>query len=211
MIQGRNMTKVKGMRTGISLVEMLIAIVLFGVIATVSFIYYKNYYDTAFAAKKLEISVVIDQASQLSNGFDMYKIEKGTAPAAISDIVDARILTEIPVSIPSITTSGWAIDAAYEVDGGATGTNDTVFVMEIDTVATSAADKLDYCNILNSKAEVTWDLDPAVSTLALLSDTATLYAAGIASTADNMEYFHCSSDDAGTTMQIVFVKIVDPL
>ena len=54
-----------GMRKGISLVEMLIAIVLFGVIGTISFIYYKNYYDTSFAAKKLRISVVIDQASQL--------------------------------------------------------------------------------------------------------------------------------------------------
>jgi prepilin-type N-terminal cleavage/methylation domain-containing protein len=53
MIQGSNMTRGrKGMRKGISLVEMLIAIILFGTISMISFKYAANFYDTKLASKK---------------------------------------------------------------------------------------------------------------------------------------------------------------
>ena len=45
MLYKRNASKnYRGMRSGISLVEMMIAVILFGVISVVGLKYYKNYY-----------------------------------------------------------------------------------------------------------------------------------------------------------------------
>ncbi|MDQ1298907.1 MAG: hypothetical protein QG558_1446, partial [Campylobacterota bacterium] len=41
-----------GMRKGISLVEMMITIILFAALATISLKYTKNFFDTGLAAQK---------------------------------------------------------------------------------------------------------------------------------------------------------------
>jgi len=207
MIQGRNMTEVKGMRKGISLVEMLIAIVLFGVIATTSYIYYKNYYDTAFAAKKLAISVIVDQASQLSNAFDMYSVQTGLAPTSIQQMVDARLITQAPVVQAAITdpTLGWVLNNAIDVDSSAGGANDTVFQMDLDGTA-SAADQLDYCNILTNQADSAWSILPGTSTIATVLATDAIYTLAAGET----QSFHCAQNAAGT-LTLVFVKLIDTL
>ena len=205
MRQESIMKEQKGMRKGISLVEMLIAIVLFGVITTTSFVYYKNYYDTAFAAKKLAISVVVDQATQLSNAYDMYTIETGVVPTTITEIVAARLLTETPVKQPAISASGWSI-ALVDING-TLGADDTVFSMSIDGTA-NAADRLDYCNILNNKADASWSVESNTSKATDQNTTQLNYNAGLASLTSQMEYFHCSSETAGADLNITFVKTV---
>ncbi|MDF1881471.1 hypothetical protein JHD50_09185 [Sulfurimonas sp. MAG313] len=212
MIQGRNMTqgrvKAQGMRKGISLVEMLIAIVLFGTIGTISIIYYKNYYDVSFAAKKLRISVVVDQAQQLANGFDLYEIETGAAPATIQDMVEARILTARPIAQPSVSSSGWLLDSNFTISG-TTALNDTVFIMELNSTLATTADDLDLCNILNNKANTSWSLEANVSTAAAQVTSSVAYTAGDGNVSDEREYFHCSTLDSGTTLDLVFVKLVN--
>ena len=205
MRQASIMKEHTGMRKGISLVEMLIAIVLFGVIATASYVYYKNYYDTAFAAKKLAISVVVDQASQLSNTYDMYTIEKGVTPTTIQAIVDERFLIETPVSQPSITATGWELVVNKEVNG-TTATNDIVFSMPIDGTA-NTADRLDYCNILNNKANPAWSVLAATSADGDQNTSAEHYDGGVLSATSQLEYFHCDRT-AADTYNLVFVKTV---
>ena len=205
MRQESIMKEHSGMRKGISLVEMLIAIVLFGVIATTSYVYYKNYYDTAFAAKKLAISVVVDQASQLSNTFDMYSVQTGLAPTTIQAIVDARLLTEAPYVQASITATGWVLNNAIDVDTSAGGANDTIFEMDLDGTA-SAADKLDYCNILTNQADSAWSIDPATNPIANVLATDAIYTIGAGETTS----FHCAQNAAGV-LTLVFVKLIDTL
>ncbi len=59
-----------GMRKGLSLVEMMIAIVLFGVLSTVGYKYYKNFLYTELAAKQARVAALIDPATQLSNAYE---------------------------------------------------------------------------------------------------------------------------------------------
>lgn len=190
MIQGSNMTRGhKGMRKGISLVEMLVAIVLFGIIGTISYTYYKNYYDTSFAAKQLRVYTIVDQAAQISNGFDLYNTKNGTDLTVLQDLVTDKILTQVPIAQPYVTNTGWTVEHNQSIDG----TNDTaiVFQYKIDGLTSSGQDKLDYCNILNNTAFKDSNLSK------LLADQNTsqeLYAQGLASTASEQEYFHCDGN-----------------
>lgn len=212
MLQKSKMTRShKGMRGGISLVEMLIAVILFGVIASISYSYYKNYYDTSFAAKQLRVYVIMDQATQLSTAFDIYEVKNGFAPATIQAMVDDKILTDTPVAQPFVTNTGWVINAAVEVDGGVTPANDTVFQYDLDSVVGTAADKLDYCNILDNTADTSWSLDQAVSTAISHGLTAAEYILGTGSATSQQEYFHCAANGGAAAFEFIFVKAVDPL
>ena len=230
MIQGSNMTRShKGMRKGISLVEMLVAIVLFGIIGTISYTYYKNYYDTSFAAKQLRVYTIVDQAAQLSNAFDLYNTKNGTDintsvagtadAVALQLLVSDRILTEIPRVQPAISTDGWIFDDNISVlDKGLGGGK--AFTYDINNTTLSLQDQVDYCNILNEVALSTWSLDTnntdtvkaALAPTGIgIDDNKTweFYAAGIANPLSEMEYFHCADNNSTTTLgsyQYVFIK-----
>lgn len=159
MRQGSKMVRPhNGMRNGISLVEMLIAIVLFGLITVIGYNYYKNYYDTTFAAKQARIYAIIDQATQLSNALDVYSIKMGYLPKDINAMVVERILLQKPDSQPSVTkTDGNASNFAqgWQLDNNVTlltGKEGVVFTMSVDSNLSTTQDKIDYCNILNNTA-----------------------------------------------------------
>jgi prepilin-type N-terminal cleavage/methylation domain-containing protein len=160
MVHGSNMTRGhKKMRSGISLVEMLIAIVLFGVISVIGYKYYKNYYNTTLAAKQARIAAVIDQATQISNAYDLYTAKVGVAPTLMTDLSAAgvKILTKKPDAIPEITATGWAISTTAALNDATL--NDIVFTYPVDGAAATNADKLEYCNILNNFTQSAWPLD----------------------------------------------------
>lgn len=144
-----------GMRKGISLVEMMIAVVLFGVISVVGFKYYKNFYNTNLAAKKARVAALMDQATQLSNAYDIYKAQFGTAPTLITDLTanNALILTTLPTTITEIGAAGWALDTATDYTGAvAPGTvaTDIAFTYNIDNPGAGKADNEEYCALFNN-------------------------------------------------------------
>ena len=190
------------MRKGISLVEMLVAIVLFGIIGTISYTYYKNYYDTSFAAKQLRVYTVVDQAAQLGNAFDLYNTKNGVDATEVQQFVDDKILTQIPVKQPFVSASGWDLVEGFTVDGN--DTTGVVFTYPVDGTG-SDYDKLDYCNILNNVADKDYGLDINDTTIA---ETNTSYAVGTGSPTNEMEYFHCSDANLTGTYdyQLVFIK-----
>ena len=172
MTQGSNMTRShqgmkKSMRNGLSLIEMLISIVLFGLLSTASFKYYKNYYNTSFAAKQARIYIIIDQAGQLSNAFELYTTKNGQDPADVNALVSDRLLTAVPTTQTLISTTGWVLDTNASVSSDTNDTNgtikDVVFYMSMADGTASDADKLDYCNILTNAADTNWELNSSLT------------------------------------------------
>jgi len=151
------MVRRNGMRKGISIVEMMIAVVLFGVISTIGFKYAKNYYDVSLTAKQASVSAVVEQATQLSNAYDLYEIKRGKIPTAVSDLnaSDIRIITEIPGNVEAITADGWALRDDLEIDGDGDA-DDIAFVYPVSGPTTDE-EKQSYCNVLNNIANSTWD------------------------------------------------------
>ena len=147
------------MRSGISLVEMMIAIILFGVISAAGFKYYKNYYDIGLSSKQTLMSIIVDQGTQLSNAYDIYEAKKGAAPTDIAELSaeDVRIIKETPKAIPEVSAGGWSIKTDLELDKGSTATNDIALIYNIDASSLSTADKISYCNVLNNIAASSWD------------------------------------------------------
>ena len=158
MLQGSNMTRShRGMRSGISLVEMLIAIVLFGVLAVISFKYSKNYINTDLAAKQARVSALIEQATQLSIAYDVYSVKFGTAPTDIIDLnsSNAKILTDIPVAITEIGT-GWSLEAGTYYTGSAN--SDIAFSFPVTNVTPSTSNE-EYCAVFNNIIDTSLSLD----------------------------------------------------
>ena len=153
----------RGMRKGISLVEMMVAVFLFGVISTISYKYTKNFYDVSLTSKQALVSSVVEQATQLSNAYDLYEIKIGSAPTDDENLTDpnVRILREIPSIISEITDSGWDIVENLDLDGSG---DDVAFVYPIDaSTLTTTAQKVEYCNILNNIANSKWDYNSSVA------------------------------------------------
>lgn len=204
MLQGNNMKKsYTGMRKGLSLMEMLIAIVLFGLITSIGYIYYKNYYDTSYAAKQARVYVIVDQATQLKNAFDLYSIKYGKDANETQTLVDDKLLTAVPITFPTITSGSWDLNHSLNFDNA--NSDDAAFTMQINGTGITDADKLDYCNILNSLAYADWN----TSALRSFSDQNTsqeLWFDGNATAGNNQDYFHCSdSGKDGSNVLFVFV------
>ncbi len=163
MIQGSSMTRdQKGMRKGISLVEMLIAIVLFGVLAVMTFKYVKVFYETELATKQARIAALIEQGTQLSNAYDIYAIKFGAAPATLAILSDpaVQILTQTPTAITEINSAGtWLYSEVANLTSGGLGAvaggTDTAYYF--DLAATD--DGAEYCAILNSLVDGTTSLN----------------------------------------------------
>lgn len=204
MEQGSNMILGKGMRTGISLVEMLIAIVLFGTISSIGYTYYKNFYDVGLAAKQARVSAVIDQATQLSNAYDLYVAKTGSRPTVIADLSasNIKILSETPPTMTEISTTGWDLNTTLTL----AGTNDDIaFVYKIDASTISAADELAYCNVLNNIADSNWDLNATYTgaTSGSVGTNADMYGT------NQLINMLCGGATA-TTLSFVFPKTVTP-
>lgn len=193
------------MRKGISLVEMLIAVVLFGVISSIGYKYYKNFYDVSLSAKQTRISAIIDQATQISNAYDLYTMKVGTAPTTMANLSanNIKILTGTPTKMDEITATGWEIKTDLEL-GGVTATNDIGFVYTLDAAGLSAADELEYCNILNNVASSAWNLTAtyAAATAGSVGTNQDMY------TTNSLTSFHCGGADA-TSLVLTFVKTYD--
>ena len=182
MTQGHN-----GMRKGISLVEMLVAIVLFGIIGTIGYTYYKNYYNTSFAGKQVRIYTLVEQAS---NAYDLYLAKHGNVPTDINAMVQDKILTEIPAAMPGLTTVGWKLEDNISTSTSSDNNDTSAFTYIMDANLTNQT-KLDYCNILNNVAWSDWELNNTDDEINGSSD---FYAHGTAG-AGELEYFHCADSN----------------
>lgn len=201
----------RGMRKGISLVEMLLAVVVFGLISAAGYKYYKNYYNTTLASKQTLTNIVIEQATQISNAYDMYEAKFGTVPTTVDNLSDAnvKLLTETPDAIPEISATGWSISTAY--DFNADGTNDVAFVYPIDSAALGTAiKKAVYCNVLNNIADAGWDLNASVDSTdnVVTSEQITTAADMYAKTTWNFSRFMCATPD-DSVFNIIFVKTLN--
>ena len=179
MKQGSNMTvSHTGMRKGISLMELLVAIILLGILSSVGFTYYKNYYSTALAAKQIKVAILLDQAAQLKNGLELYSIKTGLdANSSVADPADTnnglgllvaqRLITTIPATIPDVSDEGWFVSTdvtdVYSTfigtQGGTAANNEQFLTYDLNGTATGS-DRQDYCNALNNIAsDGTWTYD----------------------------------------------------
>ena len=169
MKQGSHMTMGhKGMRKGISLMEMLVAVILLGVLSSVGYNYYKVYFDTSLASKQIKVAVLIEQAGQLKNALQLYNVKTGgdvnsTLTSDVSSLdngigllVTERIITEIPMVMKDISAEGWFVDTnSSDMNGtyintlGNTDTVDVILTYAVDGTTDGTADRMDYCNSLN--------------------------------------------------------------
>ena len=206
---GSRVTRGHGMmRKGISLIEMLMAIVLLGILGTLSYNYYKVYYDVSFASKQAKIYVIMDQAVQISGAHDLYTVKNGVVPTTMALLVSNRQLLEIPPKMPEISATGWVIQDQVEIDGGTTAANDIYFQYEIDGTA-AQIDKLEYCNILTNTFDNAWSLDVTVSddtaVVALGADVQAAYAS------QTFKGFCFATGGVSDTYELAFIKTLNPL
>ena len=224
MIQGSNMTRShKGMRKGISLIEMLMAIVLLGVLSTVGFKYYKIYYDTTFAAKQAKIYVLMDQVTQLSGAHDLYETKNGYIPNNINYMVLDKQLIDTPPVMPTVSSTGWKLytpgadglathadlDGIVDLDGGTTANNDIMFMIKVDPTLGTPQDKLDYCNIVSNTGLNTWALSTAVGSVTNGADEPAAFLAGYADAALSTDMFCVGVVADAYDFRLAFIKRVD--
>lgn len=148
--------KYTGMRKGISLVEMTIAIVLFAVLAAVGLKYSKVFLNTDLQAKKARVAAATDQAGQLVQAYQIYKTEVGVEPTSINDFNgSSSILTKWPTKITEMSTNGWELNTST----GLAGTG-VAFQMKLDKNV-STTDKIDaiHCAVFNREFNTSQDLN----------------------------------------------------
>jgi len=201
----------RNMRNGISIVEMMVAVFLFGVISTIGYKYTKNFYDVSLTSKQALVSSVIEQATQLSNAYDLYEIKIGAAPTDDENLTDSniKILREIPPKVLEITNSGWDIVENLDLDGSG---NDVAFIYPIDASTLNTTEKkLEYCNILNNIANSQWDYNSTVADDVSnasdeeIGDEGEMYTNGTY----NFQSIMCYAVDADN-FKFAFIKKVNP-
>jgi len=153
-----------GKRKGISLVEMTIAVILFGVLSTIAMLYYKSLFNIDLTAKKARVAALMDQGSQLSGAYDVYIAQFGVAPTSLNDLnaTTAMILNELPIRIREMSTLGWELNTST----GITGTSGKALQFKIDlngTVTPSSDDDL-YCAIFNHEINTSVQLNVSDNT-----------------------------------------------
>ena len=122
------------------------------------FKYSKNYYNTDLVAKKARTAALVEQATQLSNAYDIYSVQFGDAPTAITDLnaSNAKILTAIPASVTEIGTTGWVLETGKDYTGS--GNNDIAFSFVVDNVTPSTSNE-EYCAVFNNMIDPSLSLD----------------------------------------------------
>lgn len=150
------MKQYTGMRKGISLVEMTIAIVLFAALAAIGLKYTKVYLNTDLQAKKARVAAATDQASQLVQAYQIYKTETGVEPTSINDFNgSSKIMTKWPTLIKEMSTTGWELNTST----GLTGTG-VAFQMKLDVnkTTTDPVNAL-HCAIFNREFNTSAELN----------------------------------------------------
>lgn len=161
MVHGSNMTRGhRGMRKGISLMEMMVAVIMLGILSSVGYNYYKNYFDTSLAAKQIKVAVLIEQASQLKNALELYRTKFGVdanTTQTLQVLADQRIITEVPTNIPDVSSIGWVLETDVQdinstliAAQGGTTSNEQLITYDLDQG--TVVDKMQYCNALNNIA-----------------------------------------------------------
>lgn len=149
-----------GMRKGISLVEITIAVILFGVLATVGMIYYKSLFNTDLTAKKARVAALMDQGRQLSGAWDIYTAQFGVEPTDPNlldfNSTNVMILKRLPADIREMTSTGWELNTSIINSRGG-------FMFPIDLNGTYSAtgitdDEL-YCAIFNHELNSSIELN----------------------------------------------------
>lgn len=137
-----------GKRKGISLVEMTIAVILFGLLSTVALLYYKSLFNTDLTAKKARVAALMNQGYQLSGAYDIYVAQEGVAPmdANLNDFNASNILIlrSLPRDIREMTTTGWELNQS--IINGRPG---FLFPIDLNGSYASLADDDLYCAIFN--------------------------------------------------------------
>jgi len=197
------------MRNGISIVEMMIAVVLFGLLSTIGFKYAKNFYDISLTSKQALVSSIIEQATQVSNAYDIYETKVGEPPLDVAKLSDKdlRILTSTPARIKVLSTTGWELNNSIDIDGNG-GNNDIALVYKIDAPATDIEKQM-YCNVLNNIANPTWDYNASYNSTDTTDKEEINSPSGMYNkTIADFKKLMCFGTDA-STMVFAFVKQIN--
>ena len=200
----------RGMRSGLSIVEMMVAVILFGVISTIGYKYSKNFYDVTLASKQTLVSAVVDQATQISNAYDLYEIKTGAAPTDIDDLSnqEVRILKETPAPVLEITadSDGWKIEKIALDDDDAT--DDPAFIYKVSASGLDADKKQEYCNVLNNIIASKWDLNASSNSgsSGTTDETIGLAKEMYAKTEWSFKHIMCFTNDADDEFTFAFIK-----
>lgn len=153
-----------GKRKGISLVEMTIAVILFGVLSTIAMLYYKSLFNIDLTAKKARVAALMDQAYQLSGAYDVYTAQFGVAPTSLNDFnaTTAMILTELPIRIREMSTLGWELNTSTAIPG--TSGKALQFKIDLNGTVTPATDDDLYCAIFNHEINTSVPLNVSNNT-----------------------------------------------
>jgi type II secretory pathway pseudopilin PulG len=138
-----------GKRKGISLVEMTIAVILFGLLSAIALFYYRSLFNIDLTAKKARVAALMNQAYQLSGAYDIFVAQEGRAPL-LSDLsefnaTNVLILRSLPKDIREMTSTGWELNLSAVAGRPA-------FLFPIDLNSTSYTTLPDddlYCAIFN--------------------------------------------------------------
>ena len=103
-----------GKRKGISLVEMTIAVILFGLLSAIALLYYKSLFNIDLTAKKARVAALMNQGYQLSGAYDIYVAQEGTPPTDPNlldfNASNVLILRSLPRDISEMTSTGWELN-----------------------------------------------------------------------------------------------------
>jgi len=147
-----------GMRKGISLVEMIIAIILFATLATIGLKYTKNFLNTDLQAMKARTAAATEQANQLTQAYTIYKTETGMDPTVMGDFNATinQIMTSTPGIITEMSLLGWEINTSTGTGGRNIG-----FQMKLDLNGTTSPTTADeqYCALWNKEFNTSTELN----------------------------------------------------
>ena len=105
-----------GKRKGISLVEMTIAVILFGLLSAIALFYYRSLFNIDLTAKKARVAALMNQGYQLAGAYDIFVAQEGRAPilADLSEFnaTNVLILKSLPKDIREMTTTGWELNTS---------------------------------------------------------------------------------------------------
>ncbi len=148
-----------GKRKGISLVEMTIAVILFGLLSAIALFYYRSLFNIDLTAKKARVAALMDQAYQLSGAYDIFVAQQGVAPsvANLSELnaTNVLILRNLPRKIQEMTTVGWELNTSM-----ANGRPGFQFPIDLNgTSYTTLSDDDLYCAIFNHELNTSLELN----------------------------------------------------
>lgn len=167
-----------GKRKGISLVEMTIAVILFGLLSAIALFYYRSLFNIDLTAKKARVAALMNQAYQLSGAYDIFVAQEGRAPS-LADLSEFNasnvlILRSLPKDIREMTTTGWELNTSITAAvNGRPG-----YLFPIDLNGTGGWDVLTdddlYCAIFNH--EINRSIELNVTNNTDFGDITTNYA-----------------------------------